>query len=322
MAWRAPRPRAGRHLAGAGRPEFMVGPARAGVGAGAGVGGAAALSASDRLGDRRFLGAGDRGCAGCDRPSAAAVRGGDPDGLGGLGATVAAGHALGGWAGGDPVHPGPGGPLAQQRQVAGDWAGGAGRAQPHRPWRRRPDRRAGRGGPGGDVPAGRLPLVRPQRDLPDHLPAGQQRPFGCQRPTRDGDPAGPRRAARPPRRGGQAVRAGRLGRLHPAAHHRQGRPAHLPVRQALRPEPSPRRPLVQAGPRAALRPPGGREAVQHRPPAGPAGGLRPVADGPGRAPQPDPATASSSSPPNGSTCWSPSSSTAPPSSARPRSTPR
>ena len=40
----------------------------------------------------------------------------------------------------------------------------------------------------------------------------------------------------------------------------------------------------------------------------------------GRAPQPDARTASSSSPPSGSTCWSPSSSTAPPSSARPRST--
>ena len=38
---------------------------------------------------------------------------------------------------------------------------------------------------------------------------------------RDGGPAGPR-AARPPRRGGQAVRAGRLGRLHPAADRRRG----------------------------------------------------------------------------------------------------
>ena len=241
MAWRAPRSRAGRHLAGVGRPELVVGPARAGVGAGAGAGGAATLSASDRLGDRRFLGAGDRGRAGCDRPPAAAVRGRDPDRLGGLGAPVAAGHALGGWAGGDPVHAGPGGSLAQHRQVGGDWAGGAGRAQSHRPGRRRPDRRAGRGGPRGDVPAGRLPLVRPQRDLPDHLPGGQQRPFGCQRPTRDGGPAGSRRAARPPRRGGQAVRAGRVGRLDPAADQGQGRPADGPVRQAVRPQPPTRR---------------------------------------------------------------------------------
>ena len=225
MAWRAPRPRAGRHLAGAGRPELVVGPARAGVGAGAGAGGAATLPASDRLGDRRFLGAGGRGRAGCDRPPAKTVRGGDPDGLGGLGAAVAAGHALGGRVGGDPVHAGPGGPLAQQRQVGGDWAGGAGRAQPHRPGRRRPDRRAGRGGRRGDHPAGRLPLVRPQRDLPDQLPGRQQRPFGCRRPTRDGGPAGPRRAARPPRHRGEAVRAGRVGRLHPTADHRPGRPA-------------------------------------------------------------------------------------------------
>jgi tRNA A-37 threonylcarbamoyl transferase component Bud32 len=38
------------------------------------------------------------------------------------------------------------------------------------------------GWPWGDVPAARLPLVRPQRDLPDCLSAGQQRPPGCQRP--------------------------------------------------------------------------------------------------------------------------------------------
>ena len=64
-------------------------------------------------------------------------------------------------------------------------------------------------------------------------------------------------------------------------------PAHA-VRQAVRPQPPALGPLVQAGPRAAVRPAGGREAVQHRPAAGPAGGLRPVADAAGRAAQPDP----------------------------------
>ena len=67
-----------------------------------------------------------------------------------------------------------------------------------------------------------------------------------------------------------------------------GDPPTAAVRQAVRPEPPALGPLVQAGPGAALRPPGGREAVQHRPPAGPTGGLRAVADGPGRAAQPDP----------------------------------
>ena len=66
----------------------------------------------------------------------------------------------------------------------------------------------------------------------------------------------------------------------------KGDPRHLAVRQAVRPQPPARRPLVQARPGAALRPAGGREAVPHRPPAGPAGGLRAVADAPGRAAQP------------------------------------
>jgi hypothetical protein len=49
---------------------------------------------------------------------------------------------------------------------------------------------------------------------------------------------------------GHAVRAGRLGRLDPAADHGQGRPAPAAVRQAARPQPPAGRPLVQARPRA------------------------------------------------------------------------
>ena len=56
----------------------------------------------------------------------------------------------------------------------------------------------------------------------------------------------------------------------------------------LRRQPSPRRPLVQAGPDPAVRPAGGREAVQHRAPPGPAGRLRPAAALWGRGAQPEP----------------------------------
>jgi tRNA A-37 threonylcarbamoyl transferase component Bud32 len=68
------------------------------------------------------------------------------------------------------------------------------------------------------------------------------------------DPAWPGGPARPSRPADQALRTGRLGRLHTAAHHRQGRPAQAAVRQAVRAQPPARRPLVQARPRAAVRP--------------------------------------------------------------------
>src|SRR6266508_946839 len=90
---------------------------------------------------------------------------------------------------------------------------------------------------------------------------------------------------------GVAIRRGlqgRLGRLHTAADHRQGRPAQAAVRQALRQGPPARRPLVQARAGAAVRPAGGREAVQHGAAAGAAGGLRAVADAARRAAEPHP----------------------------------
>ena len=68
----------------------------------------------------------------------------------------------------------------------------------------------------------------------------------------------------------------------------KGDPPTHAVRQAVRPEPPARRPLVQARPGAAVRPAGGREAVQHRAAAGAAGGLRAVADAARRAAQPGP----------------------------------
>ena len=71
-------------------------------------------------------------------------------------------------------------------------------------------------------------------------------------------------SARPGDRGGQAVRAGRVGRVDPAADQGQGRPGDGPVRQAVRPQPPAFGPLVQAGPGAAVRAAGGREGLQHR----------------------------------------------------------
>ena len=127
---------------------------------------------------------------------------------------------------GDPVHAGAGGPLAQHRQVGGGRAGGAGR--------RSAASRLGADAP-TDVLVGvaigvTIPLVAFRRFAPNevfpityrrgrsaHLDVGGARGAG--------DPAGAGGPARPGRRGGQAVRAGRVGRLHPAADHGQGRPA-------------------------------------------------------------------------------------------------
>ena len=172
-----------------------------------------------------------------------------------------------------PLRAGARGPLAAGRQVGGDRDRRAGRPGPGRARPRRPDRRAARRRHRRDHPAARLPLVHPQRGLPGQLPARPHRPPGRRRGPRPGHPSCPAGSARPGRRGGQAVRAGRLGRVHPAADQGQGRPADDPVRQAVRPQPPALGPVVQAGPGAAVRPPGGREGLQHRRPAGPAGGL-------------------------------------------------
>ena len=79
-----------------------------------------------------------------------------------------------------------------------------------------------------------------------------------------------------------------LGRVDATADPGPGRGRHDPpcLRQAVRQEPSPRRPLLQVRPGAAVRAAGGREAVQHRQAAGPAGGLRAGPDAAGRPAQP------------------------------------
>ena len=254
--------------------------------------------------------------------AAQAVRGRHRRELERLCAAVGPGRHPGRGPGQRPLCAGARGPLAAGRQVGGDrdrrpGGPGPGRARPRRPDRRAPRRRHRR-----HHPAAGLPLVHPQRGLPDQLPARPQRPPGRRRGPRAGHPPCPRRPARAGRRGGQAVRPGRLGRLHPAADQGQRRPADGPVRQAVRPQPPALGPLVQAGPRAALRPPGGREGVQHRRPAGPAGGLRPAAAA-RRRPAHAGALRGRRAHPRARVPVSPSSSsTTPRSSARPRSTRR
>ena len=72
--------------------------------------------------------------------SAAAVRGGVPDRLAGMGVAVRADGGAGGRPGRDPVRAGAGGPLATAREVGGGRAGGAGGRRPcsTSEWRRRP----------------------------------------------------------------------------------------------------------------------------------------------------------------------------------------
>jgi hypothetical protein len=173
MAWRAAGSGAGRCLAGVGRPQLLVGPERTAVGAAAGAAGAAPVPAPVCPGDpcpgAELTGREHRGCF---RPAAAAVRRGDPGGLGRLGHALDTGHLHRGVAGGDLVHAGAGGSLAQYRQVGGDGADRPDRHRPHRAGRRRPHRRAGRRSHWGDDSAGCLPAICPERGLPHHLPGG------------------------------------------------------------------------------------------------------------------------------------------------------
>jgi membrane-associated phospholipid phosphatase len=70
----------------------------------------------------------------------------------------------------------------------------------------------------------------PSQVFPDHLPPGAQRPPGRRRGTRARHPPSLAGPARPRGRRSRTVRAGRVGRLYPPAHHRQGRPQQLVVR--------------------------------------------------------------------------------------------
>ena len=277
------------------RPQLLVGAEQRVLRADHRPAGAAPLPAPDHLGGPRQRAGGDRlGHPRPDRPAAAAVRGGDPGGLGRLGH---AGMYVTFFAVGLVTILYTLVPEGRWRNT-GKWVVTALVTL----------NALGRMALGADAPTDVLvgvalgvtiPLVAyrwftPNEIFPISYRRGQRRPPGRRRGQGGGDPARPGGPARPGRHRGQAVRPVRVGRLHPAADHRRGRPARAAVRQAVRPQPPALGPLVQAGPGAAVWPPGGREAVQHRAAAGPAGGLRAVADAAGRAAQPDPATGSSS----------------------------
>jgi len=246
LAGRPAGARAGGAAPGPDGHRLLVGAVHGLLRAGAGIAGPAALAAPAGVVPRRAARQQPHAGPGDDLPAATPVRGRPQGELGRLGAAVGAGDLPDRDPHGRAVHAGAGGPLAQHRQMGGGRDRGAGRPCPGRVGRGRPHRRAAGVGHRGDDPAAGVPPVHSQRGVPDHLPAGPRRPPGRRRGARGGDPPRPRRPARPGRRGGQAVRAGRLRRLHPAAHHRQGRPAQAAVRQALRPKPPARRPLVQA----------------------------------------------------------------------------
>ena len=181
----------------------------------------------------------------------------------------------------------PAGRCAHRGKWVAAGAGRAGRAGPALPRRRPPTDVLVGVALGVAVPLLAFRWFTPNEVFPVTLPARAARPTSTW-----AAPAARRSCARCTTSWacvarGQALRPGRLGRVDPAADHRQGRPGDVPVRQAVRQEPPALGPLVQARPHAALRAAGGREAVQHRPPAGPVRGLRAAADarGPGcRAP--------------------------------------
>ena len=94
--------------------------------------------------------------------------------------------------------------------------------------------------------------------------------------ARRGDPAGHAGPARVHRHRHHAGRAGVLSRLHAAAAAGRGRPAGIPVRQALHQGSRPRRPLVQDLADDLVRLPGGRASLPDRAAPGRVRGLRPA----------------------------------------------
>ncbi len=211
--------------AGGGGAGFLGGDHRAAVGSAAGPADPPAAAAPARRGGRLDpAGIGHPVHARAAVAAAAAVRGGVPDRLVRMGVAVrtdrSAGRRL--WSGScTPWCPRAAG---AGREVDGDGAGGAGRGRPYAPRGGGAHRRAGGcRGRGGDSVA-RLSSVHPERGLPGDLPAGPERPPGCRWRARGGDPPGAGGPTRPGGRRGRTVRAGRLGRIDPAAHQVKGDP--------------------------------------------------------------------------------------------------
>ena len=107
----------------------------------------------------------------------------------------------------------------------------------------------------------RLPLLHPERGVPGGLPAGQDRPPRRHRPAGRGPAPGGGVAARAHGARHQAGGPRGLGGLDAVAPEDRRRPRDVPVREALRHEPRPGGPLVQARPDDPLRAAGGRGAV-------------------------------------------------------------
>ncbi len=173
-----------------------------------------------------------------------------------------------------PLHAGPGRPCAQSIEVAGRGVRHRGRPRPaasrgrlaERHHHRRPHLdKSGRDG---------LSDLRSERGVPGDVPPGSNRPPRRHRRPWRSDPQGGRGAAVPHRVRRRAGGAERIGGLDPAAATRRRHVAAVSVRQAVLADPPALGPLVQARSRAAVRPVGGREAVQHRAPPRPTGGLR------------------------------------------------
>ena len=124
----------------------------------------------------------------------------------------------------------------------------------------------------------RVHLLRPGRGLPARPARLPLRPPRPRRPPAR-HRAGAGLPARRPAAGAEAVRAGRVRRVQPDAAAGGGRAAAAAaVREALRTPARPGRPVVQARPRDALRPAGGRAPVPHRPPDGAERGLPAAGD--------------------------------------------
>ena len=139
---------------------------------------------------------------------------------------------------------------------------------PDLPRGRAPDGPGLRGDPRCGHPDRVVPRLRPQRRLPRALrPARQGRPSGRGRSPGRGDPvgdAGPARVDDPRDKAGGARGVGRLDADEAPRRRRAGRSA-IGVREALREEPRPRGPLVQARSNDVLRQPRRRDAVPDRP---------------------------------------------------------
>ena len=140
---------------------------------------------------------------------------------------------------------------------------------------RRPRRRRRSASPSRSTPSGSSPRTR---SFPVTYRGGKTAHLDVGGRRGEAHPARRRGPARRHRRRRQAGRPRRLGGSTPLRLRLAGDPDTLRVREALRDEPRPGRPLVQARPDDPLRPARGRGAVPDRAPARAVRGLRAAGD--------------------------------------------